>query len=155
GVADFFQILHDDPPAVFLTFGETTRAVSRNFDVAAEAGRDIVPFAGDWRVERKKARREMRRITARFVLLIALAALLPLVVYGYVSINSLRSGTSASIREGNQKVATQAVEQVTMYLRHNPRVLQSVGAELGATGLEPWQQEGILKTYDLAFPEFC
>jgi peptide/nickel transport system substrate-binding protein len=53
GVADFFQILHDDPPAVFLTWGETTRAVSRNFDVAAESGRDIVPAAGNWRVARK------------------------------------------------------------------------------------------------------
>jgi peptide/nickel transport system substrate-binding protein len=53
GVADFFQILHDDPPAVFLTFGETTRAVSRNFDVAGETGRDIVPAARNWRVSRQ------------------------------------------------------------------------------------------------------
>ena len=53
GVADFFQILHDDPPAVFLTFGERTRAVSRNFDVAGETGRDIVPIARNWRVARQ------------------------------------------------------------------------------------------------------
>jgi len=53
GVADFFQILHDDPPAVFLTFGERTRAVSRNFDVAGETGRDIVPAARTWRVARQ------------------------------------------------------------------------------------------------------
>ena len=96
----------------------------------------------------------MRRITSRFVLLIATAAVLPLVVYGIVSVNSLRTGTGASIRDGNLKVATQAVEQVSMYLRHNTRVLQSVGAELGATGLEPWQQERILKDYVLDFPEF-
>jgi len=96
----------------------------------------------------------MRRITSRFVLLIATAAVLPLVVYGYVSINSLRTATGTSIRDGNQKVATQAVEQVSMYLRHNTRVLQSVGAELGATGLQPWQQERILKDYVLDFPEF-
>jgi len=96
----------------------------------------------------------MRRITSRFVLLIATAAVLPLVVYGIVSVNSLRTGTGASIRDGNLKVATQAVEQVSMYLRHNTRVLQTVGAELGATGLEPWQQERILKDYVLDFPEF-
>jgi signal transduction histidine kinase len=96
----------------------------------------------------------MRRITSRFVLLIATAAVLPLVVYGYVSVDSLRTGTRASIRDGNQKVATQAVEQVSMYLRHNTRVLQLVGAELGATGLQPWQQERILKDCVLKFPEF-
>jgi len=96
----------------------------------------------------------MRRITSRFVLLIATAAVLPLVVYGYVSISSLRTGTGTSIRDGNLRVAGQVAEQVSMYLRHNTRVLQSVGAELGATGLEPWQQERILKDFVLAFPEF-
>ena len=96
----------------------------------------------------------MRRITSRFVLLIATAAVLPLVVYGYVSISSLRTGTGTSIRDGNLRVAGQVAEQVSMYLRHNTRVLQSVGSELGATSLEPWQQERILKDYVLDFPEF-
>ncbi|HET7699188.1 MAG TPA: sensor histidine kinase [Vicinamibacterales bacterium] len=96
----------------------------------------------------------MRRITSRFVLLIATAAILPLVVYGIVSIGSLRSGTAASVVDGNQKVAKQVAEQVGMYMQHNTRVLQSVGSELTATGLTPWQQERILKDYVLQFPEF-
>jgi len=49
-VAEFLQVIHDDPPAAFLTWGETSRAVSRRFDVAAEAGRDIVPNAWNWRL---------------------------------------------------------------------------------------------------------
>jgi peptide/nickel transport system substrate-binding protein len=49
-VAAFEQIIHDDPPAVFLTWGETSRAVSRKFDVAGEPGRDIVPNAWNWRL---------------------------------------------------------------------------------------------------------
>ena len=96
----------------------------------------------------------MRRITSRFVLLIATAAVLPLVVYGYVSISSLRTGTGTSIRDGNLRVAGQVAELVSMYLRDNTRVLKSVGSELGATSLEPWQQERILKDYVLDFPEF-
>jgi peptide/nickel transport system substrate-binding protein len=48
-VADFLQIMHDDPPAVFLAWQETTRAVSRKFEVSAEPGRDIVPNAWSWR----------------------------------------------------------------------------------------------------------
>jgi signal transduction histidine kinase len=96
----------------------------------------------------------VKRITSRFVLLIATAAVLPLVVYGYVSISSLRSGTALSVREGNLKVAKQVAEQVSMYMKHNQRVLQSVGSELGSTGLTPWQQERTLKDYVLQFPEF-
>jgi signal transduction histidine kinase len=96
----------------------------------------------------------VRRITSRFVLLIATAAVAPLVVFGAVSISSLRSGTSASVTDGNLKVASQVAEQVKMYMRNNTRVLQSVGAEFGATALEPWQQDRVLKDYVLEFPEF-
>jgi signal transduction histidine kinase len=96
----------------------------------------------------------VRRITSRFVLLIATAAVLPLVVYGYVSVNSLRTGTEASVIDGNLKVAKQVSEQVSMYMQHNTRVLQSVGASLGATSLAPWQQKRILTDSLLQFPEF-
>jgi signal transduction histidine kinase len=96
----------------------------------------------------------MKRITSKFVLLIATAAVLPLVIFGYVSIDSLRNGTEISVREGNGKVARQVSEQVRMYMRHNTRVLQSVGAELGATELAAWQQDRILKDSVLQFPEF-
>src|SRR5215213_11778595 len=91
----------------------------------------------------------VRRITSRFVLLIATAAVLPLVLYGVVSVTSLRSGTNGSVRDGNLNVARQAAEQVSMYMQHNTRVLQSIGSELGSTGLTAWQQQRILKDYVL------
>jgi signal transduction histidine kinase len=103
---------------------------------------------------RDEAGLPVKRITSRFVLLIATAAILPLVIYGYVSITSLRNGTETSVRDGNHKVATQVAEQVSMYMQHNTRVLQAVGSELGATALTSWQQERILKDYVLQFPEF-
>ena len=96
----------------------------------------------------------MRRITSRFVLLIATAAVLPLVVYGVVSVTSLRSGTDASVREGNLNVAKQAAEQVGLYMRNNARVLQSLASTLGSTGLSAWQQEQTLRKFVLDFPEF-
>jgi signal transduction histidine kinase len=96
----------------------------------------------------------MRRITSRFVLLIATAAVAPLVVYGVISISSLRRGTQDSVIEGNLKVAKQVAEQVDLYMRNNFRVLGSVGTELGATNLAPWQQDRILKDFVLSFPEF-
>jgi len=58
----------------------------------------------------------VNRITSRFVLLIATAAVAPLVVYGVVSVSSLRKGTQVSVREGNLRVAQQIAEQVRLYL---------------------------------------
>jgi signal transduction histidine kinase len=96
----------------------------------------------------------VRRITSRFVLLIATAAVLPLVVYGFYSIRSLRNGTYTSVQNGNVNVAQQVADKVSLYMQHNTRVLQSVGAELGVIGLTPYEQQRVLKDYVLKFPEF-
>ena len=95
----------------------------------------------------------MTRITSRFVLLIASAAIAPLIVFGAVSFRHLRMGTEQSVREGNLRVAEQVAEQIKQYIVHNQRVLRSIGVELRATDLEPWQQSRILKDYGIDFPE--
>jgi signal transduction histidine kinase len=95
----------------------------------------------------------MTRITFRFVLLIATAAVAPLLVYGVVSFHSLKTATEQSVREGNLRVADQVAEQIKQYVVHNQRVLKSLGLELRGTGLEPWQQARIVRDYALEFPE--
>jgi signal transduction histidine kinase len=94
------------------------------------------------------------RITSRFVLLIATAAIAPLVIYGGISVTSLRDGTRDSVREGNLRVAEQVAGQIEQYIDYNARVLRSVGLELRSTGLQEWQRARILKNYVLDFPEF-
>lgn len=96
----------------------------------------------------------MKSITSRFVLLIGTAAVAPLVIYGVVSVSSLRSGTQVSVREGNLRVAQQIAEQVHLYLENNVRVLRSIQAEFSATHLELWQKTRILRDHVLDFPEF-
>ncbi len=96
----------------------------------------------------------MRRITARFVFLIASAAVAPLVVYGLVSIWNLRTGTEQSVRAGNLNVARQVAEQIQLYINNNIRVLRSVGLELQGVELQNWQQTRVLTDYVLEFPEF-
>ena len=53
----------------------------------------------------------MKRITSRFVLLLAVAGILPLLVYGAVSIYSLRDATRRSVITGNENVARIARER--------------------------------------------
>ena len=96
----------------------------------------------------------MTRITGRFVLLIASAAIAPLVVYGAISVVNLRAGTGESVKTGNLRVAGQVAEQIGQYFDYNTRVLGSVGVQLRSINLQPWQQSRILKDYAYDFPEF-
>jgi len=96
----------------------------------------------------------MKSITSRFMMLIATAAVLPLIVYGFVSMGRLRQGTETSVREGNLEVAEQVASQVKLYIDNNARVLRSVGQEISSTSLAPWQQTRILTNHVLEFREF-
>jgi peptide/nickel transport system substrate-binding protein len=49
GVAELMRIMHDDPPAAFIAWQRSSRAVSTRFDVAAEPDRDILTSLWLWR----------------------------------------------------------------------------------------------------------
>ena len=96
----------------------------------------------------------MRRITSRFVMLIATAAVAPLVIYGGLSISRLRSGTRESVNQGNMRLADQVGTRVKLYVDNTARILRATAQELLQTSLAPWQQSRILKNHVLEFPEF-
>src|SRR6266850_6211287 len=96
----------------------------------------------------------VRRIAVRFALLLALAAVVPLLAYGVISIWSLQRGTRESIITGNQNVATRAAEEIHRYVVSHTEVLKALAADLQDSGLETWQKDRILKNYVLQFREF-
>jgi signal transduction histidine kinase len=98
--------------------------------------------------------RRIRSITARIIVLIFAAAVLPLLAFAFVSVRSLREGTEQSVTQGNLNVATRAAEQVAAYVNHSINVLRAIGAELNGTRLAPWQQDRVAKNFVLEFPEF-
>jgi peptide/nickel transport system substrate-binding protein len=49
GFAELARVFHDDPPAAFLAWQETTRAVSTRYQVAPERQRDIMSNLWLWR----------------------------------------------------------------------------------------------------------
>ena len=150
------RVFRDDPPAMFLAWQERSRALSRAFEAPDEGSVDILGTIRQWRgVPMPDQAREMRGVTARFVMLIATAAVAPLVVYGLVSILRLESGTKQSVTEGNTRVATQAAEQIKQIHREQParpqvsrrRAPRSRAAGRGSASR-------ILRDYVLDFPEF-
>jgi signal transduction histidine kinase len=96
----------------------------------------------------------VKRISTRFALLMAAAAVVPLLAYGAVSILSLRTGAQREIIARNQDIAKRVGEQIELYITSSVRILNAVAAQMQQTGLVAWQQDRILKNYVLQFPEF-
>jgi signal transduction histidine kinase len=96
----------------------------------------------------------IRHIATRFALLLGVAAVVPLLAYGAVSIVSLQRGTRESVVNGNQNVAVRAAEEIRRYVVTNAELLKALAADLQDTGLTTRQQDQILKNYVLRFREF-
>jgi len=97
---------------------------------------------------------KIRHIATRFALLLGVAAVVPLLGYGLVSILSLQRGTRESVVNGNQNVAVRAAEEIRRYVVTNAELLKALAADLQDTGLDKRQQDQILKNYVLQFREF-
>src|SRR5262245_25095608 len=97
---------------------------------------------------------KIRHIATRFALLLGIAAVAPLLVYGVVSILSLQRGTKESVINGNRNVAMRAAEEIRRYVVTNAALLKALAADLQDTGLDQRQQDQILKNYVLQFREF-
>jgi signal transduction histidine kinase len=96
----------------------------------------------------------VKKITTRFAVLLAAAAVVPLVAYGIVSIVSLTGGAQQAVITGNLNVARQVTEQIDLYILGSVRILKAVAADIERTQLAPWQQDRILKNFVLQFREF-
>jgi ABC-type transport system substrate-binding protein len=48
-VANFQKVTTDDPPAIYLAWGERSRAVTKRFEVPVEAGRDVLSTLRLWK----------------------------------------------------------------------------------------------------------
>jgi signal transduction histidine kinase len=96
----------------------------------------------------------IRHLTTRFALLLATAAVVPLIAYGIASILSLRLGTRESVVSGNINVATRAATEIGRYVASNAELLKALAADLQETGLTRDQKYQVLKNYVLQFVEF-
>lgn len=96
----------------------------------------------------------IRRISVKFALLLAAAAVVPLLAYGLISLLSLERGTRQTVIEGNLNVAIRAAEEIRRYVVTNADLLKVLSADLQDTGLTQAQQDRLLKNYVLQVREF-
>ena len=96
----------------------------------------------------------MKTITARIVLLIASAGVAPLLIYGMLSVQGLRSGAEESVKAGNLEIGMQIGDRIEEYFENNRRLLSSLSEQLHGIQLERWQQERVLRNHVIEFSEF-
>ncbi len=94
------------------------------------------------------------RISTKLMMLLLLAALLPLAVFGAVSLWQVRAATVRSVTEGNANVSRRAAEEIDQYVRNALTILQSTAENMSHADLQDWQRERILKNYINRFDEF-
>jgi len=87
----------------------------------------------------------MKTIRARLAVLVATAAVAPLLAYGVVSLQLLRSATNVSVTEEAETAAEHAAGEIEKYLSHNIDLLTAVASDLQYAGLTLDQQERILR----------
>ncbi|MBA3638355.1 MAG: sensor histidine kinase [Acidobacteriota bacterium] len=95
----------------------------------------------------------MTGIRARFALFVAVAAVAPLLIYGGMSVRSLRSATEQSVSAGNLAVAREVAARFRDYFENNRRILEAIGSQMQDLQLADWQQQRLLKNHVMDFDE--
>ncbi len=93
-------------------------------------------------------------IAKKIVLLLILASLVPLAIFGAIAIHQVNQATAISVTEGNQNVSRRVAEQIGNYIDNALAILRSTAENLSAPDLHDWQKERILRNYINRFDQF-
>ncbi|MFQ5842667.1 MAG: cache domain-containing protein, partial [Thermodesulfobacteriota bacterium] len=96
----------------------------------------------------------MKRISTKLIILLVSAALIPLVVFGILSIMASRTANYRSVSEGNLNVAKRAADQIELYVQNGTQIIKGIAENINRTHLKPWQKETIIKNYVINFEQF-
>lgn len=96
----------------------------------------------------------MKTIRARLAVLVATAAIAPLLAYGIVSLQLLRSATNVSVTGEAETAAEHAAGEIARYLDHNIDLLTVVASDLQYADLTLDQQQRVLRNNIQAFQAY-
>ncbi len=96
----------------------------------------------------------MKKVSSKLILLLTLAALIPMCLFGIVSIYTARNTTRNLVIQENLEVAKRAAQQIEQYLKNSEHILKSLAQNLGKTDLLPWQKERFVRNHVIEFEEF-
>jgi len=89
----------------------------------------------------------MKRLSYKFIRLLLAAALIPIVLFGAISIYSSRKVAYERVVQGNQNVARRAASEIEMYLKNSVDTMKTLADNLSNVNLNSAQKERIIKNY--------
>lgn len=95
----------------------------------------------------------MKSISSKLILLLIMAVLFPLSLYGILSIWTSRHFNFKAVTEGNINVAKRAAEEIDLYVTNSIAILNALSQNLGRFNISMEEQKLILRNYILNFPE--
>jgi len=96
----------------------------------------------------------MTKISRKLILLLVLAALVPMSISGAVSIWTAREMAKKIVMEVNLEVAKRASHQIAQYLKNSEAILEALARTLSKNDLRPWQKERTIRAYVIQFETF-
>ena len=96
----------------------------------------------------------MKKISNKLIFLLVSAAIIPMLLYGIVSIWTSRNAAITTITEGNLRVAKRASSEIGLYVSNSEVILKSLAENISRADLADWQKERVIKNYVLNFREF-
>src|SRR3990172_1095259 len=96
----------------------------------------------------------MNRVSSKLILLLILAALVPITLFGIIAIWTARDMARKIVVEENLAVARSASHQIKQYVDNGIAILEALTQNLGKTDLLTWQKERTVKNYALQFEQF-
>ncbi len=95
-----------------------------------------------------------KSIAWKLVALLVLAALLPLTMFGAISVWQARKTAREVVLQGNMRVAERAADQIYQYINNSIAILRSTAENVSRVDLKPWQRERVIRNMALEFNEF-
>lgn len=96
----------------------------------------------------------MNRVSLKLAILLIASSILPMLIFGIISITTSTEANYSAVTEGNLSTARRAAEQIDQYLANSTSVLKALSENISKTDLKPWQIERMFKNYLLEFERF-
>jgi len=93
----------------------------------------------------------MKSIATKLILLLIISLLIPLSIYGILSIWTSRHFNFKSVTEGNLNVAKRAASEIDLYVSNNIAILNALAQNLGRFYIPEHEQKLMLSNYKLNF----
>lgn len=93
-------------------------------------------------------------ISTKLILLLLGASVIPLLIFGGLSLSQVQKATVISVTQGHERISEQAAGRIDQYVSHAVEILKALSENIHHADLQSWQEERIIKNYHNRFDEY-